>query len=127
MSVIWGTVQDHGGYIDIESCPGRGATVRLYFSAMREVCSPLHEKVNPEDFSGYGESILVIDDVPEQRELAKSLLSVLNYDVHVAASGEDAIEYLKQHTVDLLILDMIMPPGIDGLDTYRQILKLHPG
>jgi len=127
MSVIWGTVQDHGGYINIESKLGQGTTIQLYFPATREECSSQNEKTDPEEFSGEGESILVVDDVAEQRELAKTLLSALNYDVHVASSGEEAVEYLKQHTVDLLILDMIMTPGIDGLDTYRQILKLHPG
>jgi YesN/AraC family two-component response regulator len=43
-----------------------------------------------------------------------------------AASGEEALEYLKNNRADLLVLDMIMDPGMDGLDTYREILKLHP-
>ena len=44
-----------------------------------------------------------------------------------AAGGEQAIEYMKDNSADLLVLDMIMEPGIDGLDTYRGILALHPG
>jgi YesN/AraC family two-component response regulator len=42
------------------------------------------------------------------------------------SSGEEAVEYLKTHTADLLILDMIMEPGMDGLDAYREILALRP-
>ncbi|MBW2585251.1 MAG: response regulator [Deltaproteobacteria bacterium] len=42
------------------------------------------------------------------------------------SSGEEAIEYLKSRSADLIILDMIMDPGIDGLETYRRILELHP-
>jgi two-component system cell cycle sensor histidine kinase/response regulator CckA len=42
-------------------------------------------------------------------------------------SGEEAVEYLKHDKADLLILDMIMEPNIDGLDTYRKIIKQHPG
>ncbi|MGD9162763.1 MAG: response regulator [Desulfobacteraceae bacterium] len=76
---------------------------------------------------GRGQSILVVDDVEEQREVASEILSELSYSVTTAASGEEAIEYLKNNSVDLLFLDMIMDPGINGLDTYKQILKSHPG
>jgi DNA-binding NtrC family response regulator len=43
------------------------------------------------------------------------------------ASGEEAVDYMKNRSSDLLVLDMIMEPGIDGLETYKRILKLHPG
>ena len=76
---------------------------------------------------GNGESILVVDDIKEQRDVASMILSELGYTVTTASSGEDAVEYLKNHAVDLLFLDMIMDPGIDGLDTYKRILEFHPG
>ena len=75
---------------------------------------------------GKEKSILVIDDIREQREIASCMLTQLGYSVAPASSGEEAIEYLKSNSADLLILDMIMEPGIDGLETYRRILKLHP-
>ena len=53
--------------------------------------------------------------------------SSLGYLVTSVSSGEEAIEYLKSRSADLIILDMIMDPGIDGLETYRRILELHPG
>jgi DNA-binding NtrC family response regulator len=74
---------------------------------------------------GKGESILVVDDVRGQREIVFNLLTTLGYEVDTVSSGEEAVEYLKEHNVDLIILDMIMPPGIDGLDTYKEILELH--
>jgi CheY-like chemotaxis protein len=74
---------------------------------------------------GKGESILVVDDVEEQRDLAAGMLRKLNYNVTTVSSGEEAIAYLKEHQADLMVLDMIMDPGIDGLDTYRNILKIH--
>ena len=43
------------------------------------------------------------------------------------SSGEEAVAYAKQHSVDLLLLDMLMDPGIDGFNTYQKILKMHPG
>lgn len=44
----------------------------------------------------------------------------------VVSSGEEAVAYLKEHQVDLMVLDMIMDPGMDGLDTYRSVLEIHP-
>lgn len=55
------------------------------------------------------------------------LLTKLGYSVNTVSSGEAATEYMKTKSADLLILDMIMDPGIDGLQTYKNILKLHPG
>jgi CheY-like chemotaxis protein len=76
---------------------------------------------------GNGESILVVDDIEEQRQIASEMLGKLGYMVTTASSGEEALEYLRKHTIDLLVLDMIMEPGIDGLETYRRVLKLRPG
>jgi CheY-like chemotaxis protein len=75
---------------------------------------------------GNGERILVVDDVREQREIASVLLGSLGYGVDTASSGEDAVLHIQQHPVDLVVLDMIMDPGMDGLDTYRAILKVAP-
>ncbi len=55
------------------------------------------------------------------------MLKTLGYSVTSASSGEEAIEYLQDNSADLLVLDMIMAPGIDGLDTYKHILEFHPG
>lgn len=55
------------------------------------------------------------------------MLEKLNYTVHSVSSGEEAIRYLSNHSVDLLILDMILEGGIDGLGTYRRIIEAYPG
>jgi YesN/AraC family two-component response regulator len=54
------------------------------------------------------------------------MLGKLNYKVKTAASGEEAVEYLRTKKVDLIVLDMIMDPGMDGLDTYKAIIDIHP-
>lgn len=127
LAVVWGTVKDHGGYINVQSEEGRGTTFRLYFSVTREALTLHQPSVSLSDYMGRGETILVIDDVREQRELAVTMLGKLNYRVTSISSGEAAIEYMKTQQADLLVLDMIMDPGIDGLETYRRILELHPG
>jgi CheY-like chemotaxis protein len=78
---------------------------------------------------GSWQTILVVDDVPEQREIAVGILKRLRYYPLTAASGEAAVELLKKREgapIDAVLLDMVMPPGMDGLDTYREILKLAP-
>ena len=54
------------------------------------------------------------------------MLKKLNYRVVTVSSGEEAVKYLKKNKVELVVLDMIMDPGMDGLDTYRKILEIHP-
>lgn len=127
MTVVWGTVKDHGGYIKIDSNEEGGTTFELFFPATRRDAAVPKTDTLISDYIGNGEKILVIDDVKEQREIASALLTTLGYSVDTVSSGEDAVEFLKRESVDLLLLDMIMAPGIDGLDTYKEVIKLHPG
>jgi CheY-like chemotaxis protein len=127
MAVVWGTVKDHNGYIDIQSTVGEGTTFTLYFPATREKSAGGKSLLTFEDYKGRGESILVVDDVAEQREIASEMLEKLGYSVTSVSSGEEAIDYIRDNSADLLVLDMIMDPGIDGLETYKRILKLRPG
>ncbi len=127
MAVVWGTVKDHKGYIDIESTVGKGTTFTLYFPVTRKILIKDERLKSIERVMGKGESVLVVDDVADQREIASEMLEKLGYTVRAVSSGEEAVDYMKTHSADLLILDMIMDPGIDGLETYKKILKLHPG
>ena len=126
MAVVWGTVKDHRGYIDVQSTEGKGTTFTLYFPATREKATYDMANLSIKDYEGQGESILVVDDVKEQREIATSILSELGYSVTSVSSGEKAVEYLQKYSADLLILDMIMDPGMDGLATYERILEIYP-
>lgn len=123
MAVVWGTVQDHKGYIDVHSSEGNGATFELYFPITREAIDQEKSAIPLEAYMGKGESILVIDDVREQREIASNILTKLNYSPHAVSGGEEAVEYLKTSHPDLILLDMIMDNGIDGLETYKRILQ----
>ncbi|MGA7105155.1 MAG: ATP-binding protein, partial [Candidatus Deferrimicrobiaceae bacterium] len=126
LAVVWGTVKDHDGYINVQSEEGKGSTFTLYFPVTREEITAEHESVPLSQYMGKGESILIVDDVEEQRDLATAMLTILNYRISSVASGEEAVMYLKSHPCDLLILDMIMDPGMDGLDTYKRVLEIFP-
>jgi len=126
MAVVWGTVKDHKGYIDIQSTIGKGTTFTLYFPVTREEIRKEESLWPIADYMGKGESILVVDDVEEQREIATGMLRKLGYSVTSVSSGEEAVEYLKTNSADLIVLDMIMEPGINGRETYDRIIKYHP-
>jgi PAS domain S-box-containing protein len=129
MAVVWGTVKDHHGYIDLKSTPGKGTCFTLYFPAVRQSIAETRSIVSSiHEFMGKGESILVVDDAEEQRDIATEMLKLLRYTVHSVSSGAEAVAYMQAgHSPDLLVLDMIMQPGMDGLDTYREILRQKPG
>jgi len=126
MAVVWGTVKDHKGYIEVESSEGEGTTFTLYFPVIREEIVTDKSPLSIEDYMGNGEFILIVDDVEEQREIAFKILNKLRYSVNTVSRGEEAVDYLKNNSADLLVLDMIMEPGIDGLETYKRIIEIHP-
>jgi PAS domain S-box-containing protein len=126
MAVVWGTIKDHKGYIDVQSTEGKGTTFTLYFPVTRKKAARDKPLMSIQRYMGKGESILIVDDMEEQREIASGILSKLGYSVTSVSSGEEAVAYLKEHTADLIVLDMIMTPGIDGLETYKRILDLLP-
>jgi PAS domain S-box-containing protein len=126
MAVVWGTVKDHSGYIHVQSTEGKGTTFTLYFPVTRKSLEE-RSNISLKDYMGKGEAILVVDDVEEQRQIASGMLKELGYSVVSVPSGEEAVEYLKTNKVNLLVLDMIMDPGMDGFDTYKKIIEIHPG
>jgi signal transduction histidine kinase/CheY-like chemotaxis protein len=126
MAVVWGTVKDHKGYIEIDSTLKKGTIFKLYFPATRQNNFSDKTLVSIDDYKGDGETVLVVDDVIEQREIASKMLSQLGYKVDSVDSGEEAIQYIRSKPADLIVLDMIMAPGIDGLDTFKQINRLNP-
>ena len=126
MAVVWGTVKDHAGYIDLQSTEGKGTTFTLYFPITRESLADDQSAGVTIENNGNGETILVVDDIEEQRQIATLMLKKLGYDVNSVPGGEEAIEYMQNNAADLIVLDMIMDPGIDGLETYKQILQINP-
>ena len=125
LAVVWNVVQDLKGYLDVIS-KKNGTTFKLYFPITRDELSDKELSRPIKDFKGDGETILVVDDVANQRDISCYMLNKLGYKAKAVSSGEEAVEYLTEHTVDLVLLDMIMDPGINGRETYERIIKMHP-
>lgn len=126
MAIVWATLQDHNGFIEIESQVGQGTTVHLFFPATNEV------RVQPaatpilEEMIGDGERILIVDDEAEHRDIAIHMLERLGYDVTAVDNVQDAIDQVVKEPPALLVLDMVLGSEIDGLALYRHILSMHP-
>ncbi|MBI5593465.1 MAG: response regulator [Deltaproteobacteria bacterium] len=125
LAVVWNSVLDHGGTVQVESTAG-GTSFILYFPVSETETSPKETNAGIEGLKGSGETILVVDDEPLQRDIASRMLKVLGYDSVCVGSGEQAVAYLQQNRVDMILLDMLMDPGINGRQTYERILRIHP-
>lgn len=121
LSIVWNAVQDHNGYIDIKSS-SKGTSFKIYFPITREL---IKDEINIiENLLGNKEIILVVDDLEDQLDITNYILEKLNYNPVLKLSGEDAIEYIKDNDVDLVLLDIIMHPGINGYETYKQMKEI---
>ena len=126
LTIVWNAMQEHEGYIDV--VPGDdGTSFKLYFPVCRERLSTERETVSIEQCMGSGQKILVVDDQPDQRKIACAYLRKLGYKAFAVSSGETAVDYIRETPVDLLLLDMIMDPGINGFETYRRVIEIRPG
>ncbi len=123
LTVVQALVQDHRGYVDLESEEGKGTTFNVYLPTQTPKAYT-QERMRLDTGIGI---VLVVDDDAIQRQVLDDLLTKLGYRVERAASGEEAVDFLRDHPVDLLILDMVMPDGIDGAETYRRVAAMWPG
>ena len=126
LTIVWNVMQDHDGYVDV-STSEENTRFRLYFPVTRETISDEETFLKVDAYMATGETVLVIDDLEDQRRIACAMLTKLGYVAQSVSSGEEAWEYLEDHSVDILLLDMIMTPGINGLETYKRITKIRPG
>ena len=125
LAVVWNTVKDHDGIINVESSD-KGTSFTIYFRSSKAEVLPNSEKeITLENLNGSG-TILVVDDEQQQRDVAFQMLSFLGYSVETVTSGAEAIRYCRNKAVDLVLLDMIMDPGINGLQTFKEIIKINP-
>jgi PAS domain S-box-containing protein len=125
LAIVWNTVQDHNGGIFVESSEV-GTCFHLYFPVSQEK-GTFHAREKKKHVpAGTGEHILIVDDEPQLRDIATQILTMSGYKVDSVSSGELALNFLKDRQVDLIILDMLMEPGMNGRQTYEEILKLYP-
>ncbi len=119
-------MEDHKGKVKVKNTE-TGTCFQLVFPLVSEQETYKEHIEKTEYLSGNQEHILVVDDEPQLRELSSQMLRTIGYTVDCVASGEQALAFLKDKPVDLVVLDMIMAPGMNGCQTYEEIIKLYPG
>lgn len=126
LTVVWNTVRDHGGGVTVDSGSG-GSRFRLFFPVARESGAGEGGRTEEDYRAPHAAHVLVVDDELQVRNLAAHMLEALGYSVSSVGSGEEAVDYVRNHDVDLVLLDMIMEPGLNGRQTYQKILSIRPG
>jgi len=126
LTVVWNTVRDHSGEILVAS-DEQGTCFQLCFPISEQEVIDHIENDKTEKLTSSNEHILVVDDEPQLRDIASQILQTIGYKVDSVCSGELAIKFVKDTPVDLIVIDMLMEPGINGYQTYKEILKLYPG
>ncbi len=126
LSMVYGFARQTGGHVTIDSTPGHGTTVKLYLPrAMASFVEPSPESTA--DPKGHGETLLVLEDDPEVRKLAVSMLQGLGYKVLEARDGAAALELLDgESQIDLLLSDIVLPGGLCGRSVAARAKRRRP-
>ena len=127
LAMVYGTVRNHGGFVDLQSEKGQGTTMTVYLPAILDRSPRIAaEPVKEEPRCGTG-TVLVVDDEPIIRSMSKRLLGRLGYDLLLAENGEAAVQIFKENhaKIDLVLLDLIMP-YMDGHECFHKLIEIDP-
>ena len=128
LATVYGIVKQHQGWIDVSSEINLGTTFKIYFPATGKPVEIVPEKP-AEKVRGGSETILLVEDEPVLRELAKVILHDYDYRVLEACSGVEALKVFEENDgkIDLLLTDMVMPEGMSGRELAQELKKRKPG
>jgi len=125
LTIVWNIVREHNGWIEVKNTSS-GAAFEVYLPATDKQPSLTRKSAQKELTGGQGEMILLVDDEWEQSLVMEQMLGVLGYKTHTVATGEEGVEYVRKQSVDLVLLDMIMGNGLNGRETFEEILRVRP-
>lgn len=124
LTIVWNAVHEHNGAVTVNS-GSKGTVFEMYFPTSKKEIIEQPQSMKLEGLKGNNEFLLIVDDELQQRDIACQLLESLGYRVDAVRSGEAAVEFVKKIPVDLIVLDMIMEPGMNGRKTYEKILLIN--
>ncbi len=127
LATVFGIVQQHEGWIHVDSKPDVGTAMTIYLPRLRRA-SEKAETLKLNFPRGNQETILLVEDSADLRDVFRAVLSELGYHVLLAATGVAALEIWKhnQHQIRLLITDLIMPDGMNGKELAKELLRQNP-
>lgn len=127
LSTVYGIVKQSGGYIWVSSEPQKGTTFKIYLPGVEEAAAPAKAADAPVQIDRGSETILLVEDETNVRELLCGMLRSKGYEVLEAARGEEALALGKNHSqpIHLIVTDMVMPQ-MNGRELARRLCALHP-
>ncbi|MGY3618238.1 ATP-binding protein [Bradyrhizobium sp. USDA 10063] len=125
LSMVYGFVRQSGGHITIESALGKGTTVALYLPKATQKPDVEIEDTQSQTFPAGSERILVVEDNDDLLDLTSAMLTRSGYQVRCARNGTEAIRLLRSEEFDLLLSDVVMPTGVNGIEVAREARKLN--
>ena len=128
LSTVFGIAQQHGGWVEVESEPGRGASFRFFLPAVLQGPPRPRAAGSNGSLPRGSEQILLVEDDPSVRPLARLALERFGYRVHAADSAAAALDVWEEHgrSTDLLLTDLVMPGGVGGAELAERLLSLRP-
>ena len=129
LATVYGIVKQHEGWVEVSSEVGRGTTFNIFFPASSEPVKALLPEVVPDAAVRSGhETILVVEDEPLLRDMARLILLDCGYRVLEAGSGAEALQIWEGNSeaIDLLVTDVVMPGGMSGRDLAVKLLASQP-
>jgi PAS domain S-box-containing protein len=129
LATVFGIVEQHNGWIDVESHINEGTTFHIYLPRLAKGMAALAEPQPVIPVERGTETILLVEDEIAVRELMRTMLEHHGYHVYEADSGVEALQIWKEHqaAIDLLITDMVMPGGINGRELSERLQSEKPG
>jgi len=127
LAMIFGTIKQHNGFINVYSEPGKGTTFKTYLPLSESGVKVMKEKEAGPISSGT-ETVLLVEDDENVRNVIKALLEEYGYSVIEAIDGKHALELFRENRdrIQLVITDIIMP-GLSGKDLHNELMKITPG
>ena len=126
LSMVFGFIKQSGGHISVYSEPGIGTTFRLFLPRMTgDVAAAEHASVAP-PAHGRGETVLVVEDNAALRRVVTRQLGELGYRVLAAENAAAGLHLMEQHSIDLLLTDVVMPGGVNGRELARRARQRWP-
>ena len=127
LSQVYGFVKQSDGHILIDSTPGEGTAVTLYLPRTASDDAPAAADARTDAAPGGNETVLIVDDNKEVREVMAVIVNSLGYDVLTAGDAAGALDLIRSHcSIDLLVSDIVMSGGVNGFELARQARVLRP-
>jgi signal transduction histidine kinase/CheY-like chemotaxis protein/HAMP domain-containing protein len=129
LATVYGILKQHQGWVEVSSELGKGSRFSVFLPAAGEAAKSGEKGTDPTAFiRGGQETILVVEDEPVLRDMAKLILEECGYTLLEAENGKEAMNVWKQRSeeIDLLVTDIVMPEGVSGVELAKSILATHP-